>query len=258
LTPTKEAMVVNGSTVVVSGRSALKTRPFTLAAGSYTFAWQGTPASTGGRNCIVKLASAETTQTHHLLNVILEQRERSETQVYGVKAGQHYFDIDCGVWSVALVPRGQDAQAVLDKAPPPPAVQAPAPAQAPPAEATEWALAFDSIQPLTQSDVYNEAGIPRTQVATGVFQRIFFRAKNKQDKSASIPSSALSLTDDQGRTYTSDFQVRQVQGNGISAPFGGASVVPGATVALNITFDVAPDATGLVLHMKGASSVKVQ
>jgi hypothetical protein len=132
---------------------------------------------------------------------------------------------------------------------------APAPAVAPVAE---WALAFDRVEPLTQPTDLTDAGIPQARVATGVFQRVYFRVKNKQDKSATIPNGALTLTDDQGRTYTSDFQVRQIQANRASAEFGSTSVVPGATVALNIAFDVAPDATGLALHMQGGGSARMK
>jgi hypothetical protein len=126
-----------------------------------------------------------------------------------------------------------------------------------PAAPTVWVLAFDRIEALTESRVFNEAGISRTQVATGIFKRIFFRIRNLQQKSATVSGSEFTLTDAQGRTYKSDFQVRQVQAGGVSEAFGGASIVPGATVALNLAFDVARDATGLVLHLKGGNDVKV-
>ena len=97
----------------------------------------------------------------------------------------------------------------------------------------------------------------RRQVATGVFQRIFFRIQNRQKKSDTISASEFTLTDAQGRTYSTDFQVRQVQPGGTSAAYDGVNIVPGATVALIVAFDVAPDATGLVLHMRGGNDVKV-
>ena len=122
----------------------------------------------------------------------------------------------------------------------------------------QWSLAFDRIEAVPQAEVANETGVARTRIATGVFQQIFFRAKNRQDRSANLPSDTFTLTDAQGRTYTTEFQVRQVQSASQTAPFGNGSVVPGVTVALTITFDVARDATGLTLHMKGANSIAVE
>jgi len=113
------------------------------------------------------------------------------------------------------------------------------------------------VETSTERIVTNEAGVARMQTATGKFQQVFFRLQNKQTASASVPSSTLTLTDAKGRTYTSDFEVRQVQAGGVSSAFGKASIAPGASVLLNLTFDVAPDATGLVLHMKDGNDVEV-
>src|SRR5688572_29517868 len=98
-------VVVSGQTVVASGRSALKTKPFALATGSYTVAWRGR----GKGNCIGDITSVDGAQDKNFLNVILEAPERGETQVYGVKAGQFYLDMTCDDWAVAIVPQGQDA-----------------------------------------------------------------------------------------------------------------------------------------------------
>jgi len=43
---------------------------------------------------------------------------------------------------------------------------------------------------------------------------------------------------------------------GTSAAFDGVSIVPDATAALIVVFDVSPDATGLVLHMRGGYGVR--
>jgi len=222
--------------------------PFTLAAGNYSIAWQGR----GSGNCIGRLTSTVSRDAELFLNVIVKDPQRGETQVYAVKQGQYYLDMSCDDWAVAIAPQGQDALAALDTAPVPAASQA----AAAPAAAVEWALAFDRIEPLTQAAVANEYGSYRRQVATGVFQRIFFRIQNRQKKSDTISASELTLTDAQGRTYSTDFQVRQVQGAS-SAAFDGVSIVPDATVALIVVFDVTPNANGLVLHMRGGNDVKV-
>jgi len=113
------------------------------------------------------------------------------------------------------------------------------------------------VETTTQRIVSNEYGVSRTQTASGKYQRIYFRLRNMQQESSSVTGNAFTLTDAQGRKYSSDFEVRQVQPDGTSSPFGGSSIAPGATVALNLTFDVASDATGLVLHLVGASDLKL-
>jgi hypothetical protein len=109
----------------------------------------------------------------------------------------------------------------------------------------------------TRRIVSNEAGVQRTQTASGQFQRIFFWLRNAQKQSASASSIDFKLTDAQGRTYRSDFELRQVQPSGYSSEFSGASIAPGVSAHLNIDFDVAPDATGLVLHVDGGTDITV-
>jgi hypothetical protein len=65
------------------------------------------------------------------------------------------------------------------------------------------------------------------------------------------------MTDAQGRTYRPDFQARQVMRNS-SEPFDGSSIAPGASVPLSITFDVAKDAAGLVLHVRDGNDAPVK
>jgi hypothetical protein len=238
--------------VVLSGRGGLKTRPFTLAGGAYTVAWQAAPSGSvayfSGR-----LTPVEASIGNSFVSAMLESRDRGQTEIYGIKSGQHYLDITMsGEWTVAIVPQGQDAVAALDSGP-----TVAGPAAPPPASPTNWVMAFDKMEASEGRIVSNEAGVRRQQMATGTFQRIYFRVRNLQKQSSSISSSAFTLVDAQGRTYNSDFELRQVLPGGGSSEFGGASIAPDATVALNLTFDVARDATGLVLKMKGGNEVKV-
>ncbi|MFN8634781.1 MAG: hypothetical protein U0893_13070 [Chloroflexota bacterium] len=135
----------------------------------------------------------------------------------------------------------------------PPQQQAPSQPQA-----VSWAVAFDKIEVTDLRVVSNEAGVSRPQIPSGQFQRVYFRIQNRQKQTSPLTSSAFSLTDDRGRTYTSDFQLWQIQPDGSAASFSGASVAPGGTVGLYLTFDVATDATGLVLHTRGGNDVKVE
>jgi hypothetical protein len=112
-----DGLVVAGQTVVASGRSSMKTKPFALAGGSYTVAWQGR----GSGNCMGDLRSATSNDYHPFLNVIVKEPQRGETQIYGVKPGQYYLDMRCDDWAVVVVPQGQDALAALDTAPSRPA-----------------------------------------------------------------------------------------------------------------------------------------
>ena len=257
-TATPSAPIAADRPVVLSGSSTVKTRSFTLAGGNYTVAWRWTLSGKLGYFS-GWLKPIDGSAGELFGREIIKESQQGETQIYKVKPGQYYLEVaSAGHWVIAIVPQGQDALMALATAP------APAPTQqqptAAPALPTDWALAFDRIVPVTEPRVYrvyNDAGISRTQVATGMFQRIYFQLQNRQKKSATVTGGEFTLTDAQGRTYESDFQVRQVQANGLSKAFGGASIVPGATVALNLTFDVARDATGLVLHLKGGNDVKV-
>lgn len=133
--------------------------------------------------------------------------------------------------------------------------QAAAPTQAQP---LSWAVAFDKIEPVDVRVVASEGGATRPQLASGQYEQVYFRIQNRQKQPGPMSSSTFSLTDAQGRTYTSNFEVRQIQADGGSASYSGANVAPGGTVALYLTFDVATDATGLVLHTKGGNDVKVE
>jgi hypothetical protein len=132
------------------------------------------------------------------------------------------------------------------------------PRPAPTAVAAKWVLTYDSAEPSDVRLITLENGTTRVQRATGQFLRLHFRLKSLQNISATVPSGSFLLADDQGRSYASDFEVRQDLPSGASEPFGNASVAPGTTVGLNLSFDVATDATGLVLRMPGANDVAVK
>ena len=128
----------------------------------------------------------------------------------------------------------------------------------PPASGSQWALAFDRSLTLPSVLVSNEYGIERQMYPTGKFLRIYFQLTNVRSVSTAIWTTDFSLKDAQGRTYTSDFQVRQQRPDGTSAEFSGYSVAPGTTVSLSLTFDVASQATGLVLHLNDGNSIAVR
>jgi Domain of unknown function (DUF4352) len=122
----------------------------------------------------------------------------------------------------------------------------------------KWALTFRRAEPMAYTVVSSDTGGPsRVQQPTGVFVRVYFALQNRSPRSDSVPSSDISLTDGQGRTYKSDFQVRQVQPSGDSQPFGNVGIAPNSSVELNVTFDVARDARDLVLHVQGGNDIQV-
>jgi len=108
-----------------------------------------------------------------------------------------------------------------------------------------------------RGDARSTGGNSKTLYPTEKFLVIYFSLRSNEKNNDSINSNGITLTDAQGRSYTSDYQVRQVAPDGSSAPFDDSSISPGATVALKLTFDVANDATGLVLHLQGGNDMNV-
>jgi hypothetical protein len=128
----------------------------------------------------------------------------------------------------------------------------------PPANGTSWSIAFDHTELLPDVIVSDQNGNVKDLLPTGKFLVIYFELRSNESSSDSVNGTDFTLTDAQGRTYTTDFQVRQVSPDGSSAAFDDSSVAPGATVRLKITFDVSKDATGLVLHLTNGNDMPVK
>ncbi len=91
----------------------------------------------------------------------------------------------------------------------------------------------------------------------GQWVNVYFDVRNNQTKPAPLSSANISLGDKQGRSYVSPFDLRQVTAIGQQETLFSGSVAPGATVMLRLTFDVAKDASGGVLHVPGGNDVAV-
>jgi hypothetical protein len=128
----------------------------------------------------------------------------------------------------------------------------------PAANGQDWSIAFDHTTTMSSDIVSDDYGNNKTLYPTGKYLVIYFSLRSNEKSSDSVNSDDFTLTDAQGRNYTSDYQVREVAPDGSSAAFDDASIAPGATVALKLTFDVAKDASGLVLHLQDGNDVSVQ
>lgn len=236
---------------MLQGRDSLKTKPFPLRGGSYTVGWEGSPRG-GTDNCIGRVTPVSGGFGQGFVNVILRGRERGESQLYQVTVGDYYFDITgCGDWKMVIVPLGVDTGAILDQVPNTTAATSAA------AEEKRWTVTFDHSEASTERLVSNDAGVVHSQTATGKYLRTFFAARNAQAVSNLLSETDVTLSDNQGRSYSSDFAFRQTQPGGSTQEFSG-SVAPGSSAQLSLTFDVAKDATGLVLHIRGGNDVQVK
>jgi Domain of unknown function (DUF4352) len=236
--------------ITFTGSQNFQTEPFKLRGGNYSVAWKGVDATRSRIGCIL---SGDLTPTSGgtLLGQQRFSRSNTEgqdnagtTQWYSVKAGEYFLKVNgtCDPWSVAIVTQGTDAVTAL------PSVTSNA--QSTTAATTKkWEVTPISFAESGPTVVSNEYGLTRLQEPTGRFVRATFSVKNLQDRSASVGGSDFSLSDERGRTYETDFQVRQAQGSG-SQPFDHSNISPGATVTLQLTFDVAKDANGLTLKMR--------
>ena len=254
--PTPTALPQEGA-FVLDGSQDFNSKPFPLRGGNYSIAWRATSPSQYG--CVFygnlydtnnRRAGDFTRSTHE------DGSYTAGTELYGIRQGEYYLKVSstCDPWSVAIGPQGDSAKAALGDEPAPRASAAIAPA----ATASKWSVTFSrSTVNTTGNLVSNEFGTTRIQAPTGKFLTVYFTLHNEQSKSAAMSGSDLTMTDGQGRTYRSDFQARQVLGSA-SEPFDGSSIAPGASVALTITFDVAKDATGLVLHVRGGNDLQVK
>ncbi len=132
----------------------------------------------------------------------------------------------------------------------------PAPPPPPPlvANGMNWTIAFDHNLILPGISVDDGTGHLKPLTPKGRWINIYFRARNNQSKPAMLTSDNVSVGDKQGRTYTSAFDLRQVDNNGNESPLS-APIQPGATALIRITLDVPPDATGGVMHVSGGNDI---
>jgi hypothetical protein len=245
--------------VVLTGRSSLKTKPFTLRGGNYTIGWEAVPIGSNSSNCAGRLVPVTGDNFGQLFaNAIIQGHERAEGQVYQVRPRDYYLDITgCGSWKMVVLPIGGDSGAILDQIPSDVAPSGSSNAAGAPQQSQKWNIsATQSTINTAGVLVSNEYGVSKLQKPTGKFVSVYFTLRNMQSTSSSLGGFDLSLTDAQGRTYQTDFQVRQVIGN-TSEPFDGSHIAPGSSVALVLTFDIANDATGLVLHARDGNDTKV-
>ena len=117
-----------------------------------------------------------------------------------------------------------------------------------------WTVAFDRNLVLPTIDVADSSGHVIHMPPKGRWVNVYFRVRNNKATSQPLSSDAIALVDKQGRKYVSDFNLRQIGNQGQEMPFPG-SVGPAATLSLRLTFDVAVDASGGVLHTVGGNDI---
>jgi hypothetical protein len=126
-----------------------------------------------------------------------------------------------------------------------------------PAATTGWNVAFTKSVSLSSVNVTDASGNTRAVYPTGKFVRVYFTVTNSRGVAASISSADVKVNDDQGRSSTSDFFIRQVNADGTSTPTPSVNVPPGATAGLALTFDVALNASGIVMHVVNGNDISV-
>jgi hypothetical protein len=138
-----------------------------------------------------------------------------------------------------------NAAGVSKIVPPPPALAA---------NGKAWTVAFDHNLVLPGIDVDDGHGHVTQMPAKGKWVNIYFRIRNNGAKAATPNAGGVTLGDSQGRSYVSDFELRQVNGQGQEVLIDNG-VAAGDTVLLRITLDVAKDSTGGVLHVAGGNDI---
>jgi hypothetical protein len=91
---------------------------------------------------------------------------------------------------------------------------------------------------------------------TGQWVNVYFDARNNGTRPATLDSGKITIGDSQGRSYLSPFDLRQIGADGQEVPFNGV-LQPGSQASLRLTFDIAKDATGGVLHVPGGNVLAV-
>ena len=233
----------------------MKTPPFALRGGNYTVGWESA-SQTGTAFCGGRLSSVDDGVGDGFVSTMIKGLQRGESQLYRVKPGQYFVDMyGCGDWKVAVAPLGSNATAALDSIPTAPSTSGgavPTTSQA----ARHWTMAFDRAEASSTRPVGNDAGVTSPRATTGSYLQVFFRVRNVQMGTSGLSVSDFSLTDAQGRNYSSEFELRQTQPDGPTSAFLG-SVAPDATTELSLTFDVPEGTNGLVLHLQSGGEIDV-
>lgn len=100
-----------GNSINLNGGASQNTRPFDLAAGNYTVKWSGSMRGQFGGNLIMSLKRVDGPSYggELIVNIVLGREKphaSGETQVYSVKAGQHYMDVTSpAAWAVEIRPQ---------------------------------------------------------------------------------------------------------------------------------------------------------
>lgn len=117
-----------------------------------------------------------------------------------------------------------------------------------------WTVAFDHNLVLPGISVDDGHGHLTPLTPKGHWVNVYFRIRNNQTKPAPLSSDNVSVGDKQGRTFVSQFDLRQVQTGGEEVPLANP-IAPGATPLVRVTLDVPLDATGGVLHVTGGNDI---
>jgi hypothetical protein len=121
-----------------------------------------------------------------------------------------------------------------------------------------WALKYDRVENLALLNVVSDTGGPTvSRRPSGQFVRVYFQLENQGSASRAMSNYDTTLTDAQGRTYRSDLEAWRVDAAGVPRMNGSPQIAPSTSVMLAMLFDVAPDASGLVLHMQGGNDMLV-
>jgi hypothetical protein len=144
-----------------------------------------------------------------------------------------------------------NAPGIVKIVPPPPASPAP-PALQP--NGLTLTVAFDHNLVVPSVQVVDGSGNVTAMPAKGQWVNIYFRVRNNRPAPSALATDQVTIGDKQGRNYSSIFDLRQVDDQGQETVFPG-TISPGATLLLRLTFDVAADATGGVLHIRGGNDV---
>ncbi|MGI9149105.1 MAG: hypothetical protein ACR2IK_21580 [Chloroflexota bacterium] len=115
-----------------------------------------------------------------------------------------------------------------------------------------WTVVFDHNLVLPSVTVDGKPLPPK-----GHWVNVYFRVRNNKSTPAALSTTDVSIGDSKHRTYTSPFEIRQVDQQGQETPFSGTVPANTATPLLRLTFDVALDATGGVMHVAGGNDVAV-
>jgi len=214
--------------ITLIGSQDLSTKPFELVGGNYAIGWLASRSSTTGCffDALLRGSNNGVTEIFGHSAASGANSTTGETQAYNVKNGQYYVHViaSCEEWAVVIAPQGTDTAPLLKQA-------NLSTASAAVAQPQTWTVTFSGAKVGTQGAlVANDYGQSRTLTPTGQYVTIFFTLTNNQKQSASVSGSDFKLTDAKGRTYTTDFSVRQVHADGSSDNYDRSEIVPGGNV----------------------------